>query len=68
VLLKNLFDPLSETAEEWWVEIAEDVGDECAKHGGVVHVHVDQNSQGFVYLKFENTDGSSKAQQALHAR
>jgi RNA-binding protein 39 len=68
LLLKNLFDPLSETEDEWWVEIAEDVKDECGKHGAVAHIHVDRDSQGFVYLKFEATEGSQRAQQALHSR
>lgn len=69
LLLKNLFDPASETEDEWWVEIAEDVKDECSKHGRVLHVHVDRESPtGFVYLKFEAVEGSQRAQQALHSR
>ena len=68
LLLKNLFDPASETEDEWWIDIAEDVGDECGKHGKVLHYHVDRESQGFVYLKFEAAEGSQRARQALHSR
>ena len=68
LLLKNLFDPATETEDEWWIDIAEDVSDECSKHGKVLHCHVDRESQGFVYLKFEAVEGSQRAQQALHSR
>lgn len=39
-----------ETADNWDAEIAEDVGGECQKYGAVLHVFVDRNSRGFVYV------------------
>lgn len=68
LLLKNLFDPAEETEPEWHIEIGEDVKEECSKYGAVTHIHVDKDSSGFVYLKFEAVDGCQKAQQALHSR
>jgi RNA-binding protein 39 len=68
LLLKNLFDPKEETEPEWWNDIAEDVKDECGKHGAVAHCHVDKDSEGFVYLKFAEVKGAERAQAALHSR
>ena len=51
-----------------WLEIGEDVKSECSKYGAVRHAFVDKDSQGFVYVKFENVAGASAAKQALHAR
>ena len=68
LLLKNMFRPEEETEPEWWVDIAEDVKEECGKHGEVSHVHVDRESEGFVYLKFASERGASEAQKALHGR
>jgi len=68
LLLKNLFDPTTETEEDWHLDIAEDVKEECGKHGPVDHIFVDKDSRGFVYLKFATTQGSMAAQQALNAR
>ena len=48
IILKNMFDPKTMTGEEWWLEIGEEVRDECSKHGEVLHLHVDPDSQGFV--------------------
>ncbi|KAJ3107150.1 hypothetical protein HK100_003640 [Physocladia obscura] len=64
VLLKNMFDPENETDEGWDVEIRNDVKDECEKYGKIVHIAVDKNSQGFIYIKF---DAIPYAQQAINA-
>mmetsp|Transcript_33646 Transcript_33646/g.95156 ORF Transcript_33646/g.95156 Transcript_33646/m.95156 type:complete len:532 (+) Transcript_33646:298-1893(+) len=68
VLLKNMFDPSTETEPDWEVEIGEDVKDECSKFGPVLHHHVDKMSKGFVYLKFATVDAAQKAQSALNGR
>ena len=68
LLLKNMFRPEEETEPEWWVDIAEDVREECGKHGEVSHVFVDRESEGFVYLKFATTEGAEGAKRALHGR
>ncbi|KAK9803366.1 hypothetical protein WJX73_009745 [Symbiochloris irregularis] len=51
ILLKNMFDPAEETEQDWDQDIAEEAKEECSKYGGVLHVHVDRNSKGFVYLR-----------------
>ncbi|CAO2815638.1 unnamed protein product [Amaranthus hypochondriacus] len=68
LLLKNMFDPKLETEPDFDLDIKEDVQDECAKYGAVKHIFVDKDSEGFVYLKFENTQAAMNAQRALHGR
>jgi RNA-binding protein 39 len=46
-----------------------DVKGECAKkYGDVVHIAVDPNSDGDIYIKFRNVDGGKKAMQGLNGR
>ena len=68
VLLKNMFRVEEETEPEWWLDIAEDVGEECETHGAVKHVFVDRESFGFVYLKFGTIAAAEGAKRALHGR
>jgi RNA-binding protein 39 len=68
VLLKNMFRVEEETEPEWWLDIAEDVGEECETHGAVKHVFVDRESFGFVYLKFGTIAAAEGAKKALHGR
>ena len=68
VLLKNMFRAEEETEDEWWLDIAEDVREECAQFGEVTHSFVDRESEGFVYLKFADVAGAAKAKDALHGR
>eukprot|EP00058_Branchiostoma_floridae_P026993 XP_002612484.1 hypothetical protein BRAFLDRAFT_214383 [Branchiostoma floridae] len=42
--LSNMFDIKMENAPNWDMEIRNDVVEECTKHGGVLHVFVDKNS------------------------
>lgn len=52
-MLSNMFDPAAEAGNpDWPSEIRDEVIDECNKHGGVVHIYVDQKSpDGNVYVK-----------------
>ena len=71
ILLTNMFDPVEEAASgnpEWDKDIEEDVQAECEQFGVVNHIFVDKNSQGFVYLKFEDMDSAKKAIEKLHGR
>eukprot|EP00854_Cymbomonas_tetramitiformis_P012182 gene12182-14392_t len=68
LLLKNLFDPEKETEDGWWLDIQEDVKEECGKYGPVQHCFVDKDSKGFVYLKFAGVESAMAAQRALHSR
>jgi RNA-binding protein 39 len=66
--LKNMFDPSQMAGENWWMEIGEDVRDECSRHGEVLHMHVDVRSQGFVYVKFDTAAAAASARQTLNMR
>ncbi|XP_024029118.1 RNA-binding protein 39 [Morus notabilis] len=68
LLLNNMFDPATETDPEFDVDIKEDVEEECSKCGRVVHIYVDKNSAGCVYLRFETAEAAAAAQRAMHGR
>ncbi|CAN4075696.1 unnamed protein product [Withania somnifera] len=69
LLLKNMFDPATETDPEFDLDIRDDVKEECSKYGRVKHIHVDKNdTNGCVYLRFDSVEGASRAQQAMHKR
>lgn len=68
LLLKNMFDPATETDPEFDLDIRDDVHEECSKYGRVKHIYVDKNSAGYVYLRFESVDAAARAQQAMHKR
>ncbi|KAI8540693.1 hypothetical protein RHMOL_Rhmol08G0005900 [Rhododendron molle] len=68
LLLKNMFDPATETDPEYDLDIKEDVQEECSNFGRVKHIHVDKNSAGYVYLRFDTVEGASGAQRAMHQR
>lgn len=68
-LLTNMFDPATETAENWEVDIQDDVIEECNKNGGVLHVFVDKASpQGHVYVKCPSIATAVLTVNALHGR
>jgi RNA-binding protein 39 len=53
-MLSNMFNPTTEANRNpnWAQEIRDDVIEECNKHGGVVHIYVDEkSSDGNVYVK-----------------
>ncbi|XP_030461907.1 uncharacterized protein LOC115681934 [Syzygium oleosum] len=68
LLLKNLFDPATETEPDFDLDIKEDVEEECSKFGRVKHIYVDKNTAGWVYLRFENVPAAMNAQRAMHLR
>ncbi|XP_047151146.1 RNA-binding protein 39-like isoform X2 [Vigna umbellata] len=67
LLLKNMFDPNTETEPDFDLDIKEDVEEECSKYGRVKHIYVDK-SAGFVYLQFETVEAAGAAQRAMHTR
>lgn len=67
--LSNMFNPNSENAPGWELDIQHDVIEECSKHGGVVHIYVDKNSpEGNVYVKCPSIPSAMAAVNALHGR
>lgn len=67
-LLSNMFDPLTESNPNWDSEIRDDIIEECQKHGGIMHIYVDQASQGNVYVKCPSIATAVLAVNALHGR
>ncbi|URE27997.1 hypothetical protein MUK42_34819 [Musa troglodytarum] len=68
ILLRNMFDPRSETQPDFDLEIQEDVREECSKFGAVMHIYVDKNSIGWVYLRFDGAASAANCQIAMHGR
>ncbi|BCS26169.1 putative RNA splicing factor (Pad-1) [Aspergillus puulaauensis] len=69
VMLRNMFDPTEEEGEAWIKELEDDVRAECEeKYGHVVHIALDPNSQGDIYLKFDRVQGGENAIKGLNGR
>ncbi|XP_011014283.1 PREDICTED: RNA-binding protein 39-like isoform X2 [Populus euphratica] len=68
LLLKNMFDPATETEPDFDLDIKEDVEEECSRYGQVKHIWVDKNSAGHVYLHFDSMEAAARAQRAMHMR
>ncbi|KAG0288896.1 hypothetical protein BGZ98_004072 [Dissophora globulifera] len=68
VLLKNMFTDEDKTEPEWARELEEDVKEEAEKNGPVVHIHVEQDSPGEIYLKFDTVQSATNAVQTLGGR
>ncbi|KLU89496.1 RNA splicing factor Pad-1 [Magnaporthiopsis poae ATCC 64411] len=69
VLLKNMFDPAQETGEDWIKELEDEVRTEAEKkYGHVVHISLDPNSNGDIYLKFDKVQGGENAIKGLNGR
>ncbi|VDM95007.1 unnamed protein product [Thelazia callipaeda] len=68
-MLSNMFDPAQETSETWAEEVRDDVIEECAKNGGILHIFVDKASpNGNVYVKCPSVSAAFKSVNALHGR
>lgn len=69
VVLHNMFDPDEEEGDSWVKELEDDVRDEAeAKYGHVIHISVDPNSKGDIYLKFDKVSGGENAIKGLNGR
>ncbi|KAI4191814.1 MAG: hypothetical protein LQ346_004596 [Caloplaca aetnensis] len=69
VLLRNMFNPAEEEGDAWIKELEDDVRAECTeKYGKVVHIALDPNTQGDIYLKFDKVQGGENAIKGLNGR
>ncbi|CAG8518753.1 1287_t:CDS:10 [Paraglomus brasilianum] len=68
VLLKNMFKPEEETEPNWAEELEEDVKNECMRYGPLVHVSVDKDSAGDIYMKFDSITSAQNAVNGLNGR
>merc|ERR1712176_360605 len=68
-VLRNMFDPKTETDPYWSEEIRSDVIGECSQLGGVVHIHIDKEGpNGCVYLKAVNASIANACVNSLQGR
>ncbi|KAK3683903.1 RNA splicing factor Pad-1 [Podospora appendiculata] len=69
VVLHNMFDAAEEEGEDWIKELEDDVRQEAEdKYGHVLHISLDPNSQGDIYLKFDKVQGGENAIKGLNGR
>jgi len=69
VVLHNMFDPNEEEGDSWVKELEDEVRDEAEnRYGHVVHISVDPNSRGDIYLKFDKVQGGENAIKGLNGR
>ncbi|CAK7265614.1 Phosphatidylinositol-3-phosphatase SAC1 [Sporothrix epigloea] len=69
VVLHNMFDAAEEDGENWVKELEDDVRQEAEdKYGHVLHVALDVNSKGDIYLKFDKVQGGENAIKGLNGR
>ncbi|MCJ1310294.1 hypothetical protein MMC25_003956 [Agyrium rufum] len=69
VLLRNMFNPAEESGDAWIKELEDDVRAECEeKYGHVVHIALDVNTPGDIYLKFDKVQGGENAIKGLNGR
>ena len=60
---------IREEGESWIKELEDDVRQEAEdKYGHVVHISLDPNSQGDIYLKFDKVQGGENAIKGLNGR
>jgi len=68
-MIRNMFDPATETEPGWDQDIKEDVESECSKFGAVLHCYVEARQPGgLVYLLFSTTPMAQQAAQSLGGR
>ncbi|ORY13805.1 hypothetical protein BCR34DRAFT_623595 [Clohesyomyces aquaticus] len=72
IKIENMFNPDEEFEQfgpNWHKDLERDVKEECTRsYGNVVHIAVDQNSQGDVWVKFETVSAGERAYQGLNGR
>ncbi|EMD58564.1 hypothetical protein GGP41_006020 [Bipolaris sorokiniana] len=72
IKIENAFDPDEEQrnwGDNWVKDLELEVKSECdKKYGKVVHIAVDTNSEGDIFVKFDSVSGGEKALQGLNGR
>ncbi|CAM8976061.1 unnamed protein product [Rhodiola kirilowii] len=68
LLLKNMFNSNMQTADDIELRVKEDVEEKCYKFGKPKEIHIDKNSAGCVYLRFEDIKTAIVAHRTLHGR
>jgi RNA-binding protein 39 len=68
IVVKNMFDPKTETEADFDLDVRMDVEEEAAKFGELKHILVDKASVGFVYVRMLTIEAAKGLQQAFHGR
>jgi RNA-binding protein 39 len=64
-----MYRELQAYGADWTKELEREVKVECERgYGKIVHIAVDPNSDGDIYIKFDSVTGGEKAMQGLNGR
>ena len=68
IQLSNMYDPDEETSTHWEFEIADDIREECVKMGKIMHLFVQKNKNGDVYVRFQDSKAAQQAIEVFNGR
>lgn len=68
VAIINAYDPDLETDPNWSMALCEDIREECAKFGDIIHIQVLKSKSGEVYIKYDQQASSQVAVASLNGR
>ncbi|CEP01260.1 RRM domain-containing protein [Plasmodiophora brassicae] len=69
VVLKNMFTQNELAADHnLAIDIKEDVASEASKYGRLLHIYLDTESDGHVFLRFADIEGAHRALNDFHGR
>jgi RNA-binding protein 23/39 len=70
ILLANMYDPVAEaaTSASWVDDLTEDIYEECAKFGTILHLKVMGTQLGEVFIKYSDVPSAQLAIAALQNR
>ncbi|KAI0219937.1 Phosphatidylinositol-3-phosphatase SAC1 [Massospora cicadina] len=68
IILENMFDPDEESEPNWERLLEDEVEMECTKYGRVNHIHLEGESKGTIYVRFDNVAAAQRAVNSLNGR
>lgn len=68
VAIINAYDPDLETDPNWAMVLCEDIREECAKFGNIIHIQVLKSKSGEIYIKYDQQASSQVAVASLNGR
>lgn len=68
VKLSNLYNPEEEIEPDWEYLVADDVREECSKFGAILHMSLQRNNEGEVYVMFQKAKDAKEASESFKGR
>jgi len=69
IVIRNMFDAKEgEKDPDFHLDLKDDVEDEASKYGKLKHIHIEKDSAGYVYLRFDSIEAAQKCIDSLNGR